>query len=472
MSVEPRKTHSFRPFFILVSLVFAIFFHQSRISLFASYIVLLVSFAIGLTFFIKDSRRFNLPLILNGNFLILLSLFLIFIIAPLVRVKLMTELPAVFALRDWQTSYPKVNILVCAAIFALIGGSSISRESINNPKLQIDFLQLNVRKAKNFSAFLILVLAAYFLYWARSQGPIIEVLFGSRARKSSIGVDYSNGYALDALYAIFGVISFWYFIAVLRQHRSKNLLLLASALILTPALFTGNRFFIIYYGLVLVLINLGKTKVINKKITFFLIILVPLVVVIPREARNSAVGLNTQTATELFTKDAFLKTFSGEDLAMAPALSILIESQLPRLNGSSYIGMLTKPIPRNLWSSKPIPIDTQLMYQVFPEVARYTGFAFSALSEPFLNFGPIGVVIFFLLLGRLCSRLFKGASEKGGIYIYLNAWISAFMIYLIRGNLSMDIQRCAFPLITSLLPFLVFQKLKKSQVANRNWISN
>jgi hypothetical protein len=109
-----------------------------------------------------------------------------------------------------------------------------------------------------------------------------------------------------------------------------------------------------------------------------------------------------------------------------------------------------------------------MMYLVFPEVARYTGFAFSALSEPFLNFGPIGVVIFFLLLGRLCSRLFKGASEKGGIYIYLNAWISAFMIYLIRGNLSMDIQRCAFPLIMSLLPFLVFQKLKKSQVANRN----
>jgi hypothetical protein len=120
--------------------------------------------------------------------------------------------------------------------------------------------------------------------------------------------------------------------------------------------------------------------------------------------------------------------------------------------------MLTKPIPRNVWSSKPVPIDTQIMFQLFPEVARNTGFAFSALSEPYLNFGPIGVILFFLLLGKLNSGLFKRVSEKGGIYIYLNAWISAFTIYLMRGNLSMDIQRCAFPLIVSLLPLLIVHK--------------
>lgn len=472
MKVEQRRTHSSRSLLILVSVIFAIFFHQVRISLFISYIVLFVSFAIGLAFFIKDSRRFNLPLILNGNFLTLLSLFIIFIIAPLVRVKLMTELPAVFALRDWQTSYPKVNILVCAAIFALISGSSISRENASALNLQLEPLHINTRKAIRFSAFLILILAVYLLTWARSQGSIFEVLFGSRARKSSIGVDYSNGYAIETLYAIFGIMSFWYFFAVLRQYRSKYVLLVVSGALLTPALFTGNRFFIIYYGLVLVLINLGKTRLVNRKIAIFLIILLPLIVVIPREARNSVVGLNTQNASQLFTKDTFLKTFSGEDLAMAPALSILIGSESPRLNGSTYIGMLTKPIPRNLWSSKPIPIDTQMMFRLFPEVARYTGFAFSALSEPYLNFGPIGVVLFFLLLGKLNSRLFKGSSEKGGIYIYLNAWISAFMIYLIRGNLSMDIQRCAFPLMISLLPFLIFQKMKVSQVKNRDLISD
>lgn len=184
VKVEQRRTHSSRSLLILVSVIFAIFFHQVRISLFISYIVLFVSFAIGLAFFIKDSRRFNLPLILNGNFLTLLSLFLIFIIAPLVRVKLMTELPAVFALRDWQTSYPKVNILVCAAIFALISGSSITRENASALNLQLEPLHINTRKAIRFSAFLILVLAVYFLNWARSQGSIFEVLFGSRAQRA------------------------------------------------------------------------------------------------------------------------------------------------------------------------------------------------------------------------------------------------------------------------------------------------
>ena len=472
MKVKQRRTHSSRSLFILVSVIFAIFFHQARISLFISYIVLVVSFAIGLAFFIKDSRRFNLPLILNGNFLTLLSLFLIFIIAPLARVKLMTELPAVFALRDWQTSYPKVNILVCVAIFALISGSSISRENPSALNLQLEPLNINMRKAQNFSSFLILILAVYFLNWVRSQGFIFEVLFGSRARKRSIGIDYSNGYALETLYAIFGIMSFWYFIAVLRQYRSKYVLLVVSGALLTPALFTGNRYAVIYYGLVLVLINFGKTRLVNRKIAIFLIILLPLIVVIPREARDSVVGLNTQTGSQLFTKNAFLKTFTGNDLAMAPAFSILIGSESPRLNGSTYIGMLVKPIPRNLWPSKPIPIDTQMMFRLFPEVAPYTGFAFSALSEPYLNFGPMGVVLFFLLLGKLNSRLFKGASKKGGIYIYLNAWISAFMIYLMRGNLSMDIQRCAFPLIISLLPFLIFQKKKESQVKNRDLISD
>lgn len=461
MKLEHRRIHSSRSLIFLVSLIFAIFFHQERLSLFISYSLLLVSFAIGLAFFLKDSRRFNLPLILNGNFLTLLSLFLIFIIAPLVRVKLMTELPAVFALRDWQTSYPKVNILVCAAIFALISGSSISKEKASAPNLRLELLHMDMIKAKKFSGLLILILVVYFLNWARSQGSISDVLFGSRARKSSIGIDYSNGYALDSLYAIFGIMSFWYFLAVLKEYRSRHVLLVVSGALLTPALFTGNRFFIIYYGLVLVLINLGKSRLVNKKIAIFLIVLLPLIVVIPREARNSVEGLNPQSASQLFTKNTFLKTFSGEDLAMAPALSILILSESPSLNGATYIGMLTKPIPRNVWSSKPVPIDTQIMFQLFPEVARNTGFAFSALSEPYLNFGPMGVILFFLLLGKLNSGLFKRVSEKGGIYIYLNAWISAFTIYLMRGNLSMDIQRCAFPLIVSLLPLLIVQKKNK-----------
>ena len=460
VQVMQKRKRTSRSFLLVVSLTFAVFFLQTEISLFASFLFLFLSFAIGLFFFIKDSRRFDLPLLSNGNFLTLLSLFIIFLVAPLARVKMMTELPAVFALRDWQTSYPKVNILVCAAIFALIGGSAITRENPILPIFELEKSHLNMRKAIKLSAFLILLLAVYFQIWARTQGSIIQVLFGTRALKSSIEVDYSNGYALDTLYAVFGIMSFWYFVAVLKHHRFKHILLVVCIALLTPALFTGNRFFIIYYGLVLVLINIGKTRQVNRKVAIFLIILLPLIVVIPREARNSVAGLNTQTAKQMFTTATFLKTFSGEDLAMAPALSILIQSESTRLYGSSYIGMLTKPIPRNLWPSKPIPIDTQIMFRIFPEVAKHTGFAFSALSEPYLNFGAIGVVLFFFLFGKLNSRLFKGASERGGIYIYLNAWISAFTIYLMRGNLSMDIQRCAFPLIVSLLPYLMFMRNK------------
>lgn len=420
------------------------------------------SFLIGFAFLIRDSKRFNLSLITNGNFLTLLTLFIIFILAPLVRLQMKTELPTVFAIRDWQFTYPKVNILVSAAIFALIGGSSIAKSKVNSPTIFTAALNLDIGNAKKFSAFLSLILVVYSITYTINQGDFFHVLFGSRALKNSIGYDFSNGYAVDSIYAIFGILSFWYFLAVMKKSRSEKLLLGLSCTLLVPALFTGNRFFLIYYGLVLFLINVGKERLLNKKITILLIILLSFLIVVPREARNTVEGLNTQTAFKLFTKDSIAKTFSGEDLAMAPALSILIGSNLPSLHGSSYIALLSKPIPRNFWPSKPLPIDTQVMLQVFPEIGRNTGFAFSAISEPYLNFGPIGVVIFFMLLGKLNSTLFKHASQSGGIYIYLNAWISGFMVYLMRGNLSMDIQRCVFPLLISLLPYLIFRRVQKS----------
>jgi hypothetical protein len=96
-----------------------------------------------------------------------------------------------------------------------------------------------------------------------------------------------------------------------------------------------------------------------------------------------------------------LDTFTGAVTAMAPTLSILVSSvgsQIPFQFGTSYLDLITKPIPRPLFPNKGLPFDTQMKNAIFPSTASQgMRFSFSATSEPHVNFEVMGVVVLFFL---------------------------------------------------------------------------
>jgi oligosaccharide repeat unit polymerase len=112
--------------------------------------------------------------------------------------------------------------------------------------------------------------------------------------------------------------------------------------------------------------------------------------------------------------------------------------------GNTYLEALARPVPRALWSGKPIEADSQLMKAIWPRFqAAGTGFAFSFFGEPFLNFSWVGVFIVALIFGVLCRTLYawfrRDARNSAVIAVYALSW--PFVFVYMRGGFGVDYQR-------------------------------
>jgi hypothetical protein len=111
-------------------------------------------------------------------------------------------------------------------------------------------------------------------------------------------------------------------------------------------------------------------------------------------------------------------------------------------------------VPREFLESKPVAsADEYLNARLFPTTyASGTGFSFSLMGEPYLNFGALGVAIVLYLLGLAASWLARwyaaGAQSSREIVIYAAA--VPFIFVFMRGGLGVDYHR----MLISVLPLL------------------
>lgn len=143
----------------------------------------------------------------------------------------------------------------------------------------------------------------------------------------------------------------------------------------------------------------------------------------------------------------FLSGFlGGLDTAMIDALSIQVAAQLqrelPLAIGQTYANAATAFIPRSIWPQKPITVDQYLNAELLPTlVGQGAGFSFSIYSEPYLNFGLIGVAMVLLALGIAAAKLDSLANSTNLFAFWLYAMCAAFTFPIFRGSVSFDIQR-------------------------------
>jgi hypothetical protein len=122
-----------------------------------------------------------------------------------------------------------------------------------------------------------------------------------------------------------------------------------------------------------------------------------------------------QSYTEFAATEDFLDQFAG-------GLS-LIDGNERKFWGSTYLAIITLPIPRAWWPNKPGLADH--MQEISTSGRRYDveGRIFTYLGESYLNFGYAGLILIPALLGYLlttaCLRATSGPMLRFGRYLYL-----------------------------------------------------
>jgi hypothetical protein len=156
-------------------------------------------------------------------------------------------------------------------------------------------------------------------------------------------------------------------------------------------------------------------------------------------------------------RGALNQFFEGADTAMVVNLAVemqFVPKEIPFKYGATYLGALTRPIPRALWPTKPQAADTELTEKIFPTIARGGGgFSFSLFGEPFFNFGWLGVFVIPALLGILWRALYvwfrRAPRNESVIALYAVNW--PFMVIYMRGGIGVDYQRQLIVLIPLLV---------------------
>lgn len=130
-----------------------------------------------------------------------------------------------------------------------------------------------------------------------------------------------------------------------------------------------------------------------------------------RETRGEGVG---DTVARSFKPSRLGQPFTtGPDSEMAPALAAalsVIPERLPRQYGAAiFEDLVVRPIPRQLWSGKPLPPREELLSTLWPvEYARGTiNSEFSVLLYFYWDFGLIGVVLGLAAYGAGARYLYE-----------------------------------------------------------------
>lgn len=185
----------------------------------------------------------------------------------------------------------------------------------------------------------------------------------------------------------------------------------------------------------------------------------------PRDYRGASAGQGSliesvwSTVTDPGVAiDRFLRV---GDTSMAADLAIELQyvpSVLDYRFGTTYVEALMRPVPRAWWPGKPEAADTKLMAVIWPAFYdQGVGFSFSAFGEPYLNFGVVGVAVFGLVAGTICSALYSWIVRCPGSQVaqavFAVSW--PFVFVYMRGGVGVDYQRQMIILVPLLVGYAI-----------------
>lgn len=243
--------------------------------------------------------------------------------------------------------------------------------------------------------------------------------------------------------------------AILRLRkidRTKVDLSLGLFFLYAPVLIntlSGNRIFVIPILVLHFYIQSAHKKRINLLRVFIFVGVILVFISGLRFLRESSDPYSTYKDLTFSQKQTSI--FEGQDLAMLDNLSLLVNSEAHNSDFPliDYLNIFTKPIPRQIWPSKPATFDQKLNSVLLPSKFQVGyGFSFTFVGESFYEIGEIGIPLVGFLFG-----LFLGWCKKCVILgdfsrQYIASVIAIAMIIIFaRGSFSADSPRLIFALL-------------------------
>jgi len=259
-------------------------------------------------------------------------------------------------------------------------------------------------------------------------------------------------------------------IRLLRKDRTKRDQILGLIMLYAPVginILSGNRIFIIPIIILHFLIYSMKQKSLKLSTIFLLLLIVFIAISGLRNFRESADSYSSYNRLSFVEKQ--LTIFQGQDLAMLDNLSLLVKSDARNSDFPfiDYINIFTRPIPRQIWPTKPRTFDQKLNDLLLPsEFKAGYGFSFTFVGESFYQLGITGVLLVSYFFGVFLGICTKWTRNMGSSKLQIIGLISiSLFIVFMRGSFSADAPR----LIFSLLPVLLVSSTKTHErIVNSN----
>jgi oligosaccharide repeat unit polymerase len=156
-----------------------------------------------------------------------------------------------------------------------------------------------------------------------------------------------------------------------------------------------------------------------------------------------AIGIIRQVVGDpaLLTRYNPLELVLTQNEFVAPIYTLIhyVNNVRPLRWGLTYISAPAQFVPRAIWPDKPESLSLQFMRDAFGTV-NLMGFAYTPVTEAFLNFSWVGPFIVFSIISLLLVKLVRNAERHAGLYLVCYALVVDFH----RGEFSLTFYALCF----------------------------
>jgi oligosaccharide repeat unit polymerase len=172
--------------------------------------------------------------------------------------------------------------------------------------------------------------------------------------------------------------------------------------------------------------------------------------------------------------DAIVGSGNGVDLVRIAGIANRVPDVVPYQLGKSYLAVLTFPIPRSIFPSKP---NTALGPWVKEEIFGFSvpgnnGWPPTMIGEAYLNFGVLGVPVVMLLFGLLLGSVYARFRPRLGKRFVATAIYSVLLWRFGFNWIGLNFAIGAVQIITTIVPMVLLLHLIRRRVPSWQKCSN
>jgi oligosaccharide repeat unit polymerase len=165
--------------------------------------------------------------------------------------------------------------------------------------------------------------------------------------------------------------------------------------------------------------------------------------------------------------DPLIANNGGIDISKTGHIIKYVDSKSSFKYGSSYTWIILSFIPRSIWPSKPVNIDTEIGIKIYGANSYGSGAVPPGLiAESYWNFGYIGIIFIPFIIGIILKKLTNFFNSKRNNINLLIIYVTCFMsigLALFGSSISSSVVGILYYIV----PYLIFFKfVKKPKLLN------